>query len=671
MTSPAENAEYLLKRAREAGISERRELAIFMGQMQVESGGFRSMHERLNYSPSRLLEMFGPRTDRHGVWRDGRNGLTSLPEAQAITSRGREGIAEAIYGGSWGARNLGNVEPGDGWKYHGRGYVQLTGRANYERIGRELGMDLVNHPNLASNRDVAATIAIHYWMQRVRMNGHELDVEKATRDINGGQNHLQQRRDAARAWEQRIEPGRLDGIAQQESPPRRRADPSGREAERVPPRGSGSRLVLGEAIYTEAHRHFLADGNRYEYGRPDTSSRNREGNGLTDRSRNGGDSDGDGLKGVDCSAFVWRGLRNAGYDVPAAPFTTRTLFNSHQVTPYAHERFDVIPASGAARSHGRLQRGDILLFKDRDSAGQHVGIFKGYDASGHIQFIGSQVSTGPGQQTAAPGDYWNGREFEIVGALRAKPEFQVRAPVHAGADIEPRHDSRTPQPAARTARTQTARRAPEADIDALLEPGDHGPTVTRLQRRLADLDYRGADGRALGVDGVFGPQTKHALQAFQREHGLEGKGVAGPRTEQALEHAERTLVSHPSHPHHRLYTQVLDRVHAEERAKGIAPGHHSQRIAAALAVECLREGIDRVDRVELNRDATLVRGVQTGTLRDEPGLNRVTDPISTRQASRQTLLESSEQIQQVAVNLQARLQDEQRVQARAAPMPMP
>jgi peptidoglycan hydrolase-like protein with peptidoglycan-binding domain/predicted chitinase len=422
------------------------------------------------------------------------------------------------------------------------------------------------------------------------------------------------------------------------------------------------------SIYLEAERHFLSLGNRFEYGRPDVSMRNEPGNRRTDGSRNERDLDGDGLKGVDCSAFVWRGLRNAGYAVPATPFTTRTLFEGRQATAYAREHFDVVSAAEARRDSGELQRGDILLFKQRGSPTQHVGIFKDYDANGRIQFIGSQVSTGPAQAGAGEGSYWNGRNFEIVGALRAKPEFQVRTPLHADG-LEPA--ART-GPAARVSQTDAPLGSPSAvkraaDADGILQPGENGPAVAVLQRRLADLGYRGADGRPLAIDGDFGRNTRGALVASQREHGLEGRGVAGPKTAGALERAEQALMSHPAHPQYPLYSQVLDRVHAEERARGQASGHHSQRIAAALAVECLREGIDRVDRVELNRDVSLVRGVQVGALRDEPGLNRVTDGISVPQAARQTLLESSEQMQQVAANRRAQQVDQHQLHARPVP----
>ncbi|MGD6053389.1 hypothetical protein QUV15_22980, partial [Xanthomonas citri pv. citri] len=134
--SELNNRDYLLLRAYESGIREPRELAAFMGQMQVESGNFRSMHENLNYSGGRLLEVF-----------PGRNGMDTRAEADAIARGGQQGIANAIYGGNWGRENLGNTEQGDGWRFHGRGYVQLTGRDNYERAARETGMDVVNNPD--------------------------------------------------------------------------------------------------------------------------------------------------------------------------------------------------------------------------------------------------------------------------------------------------------------------------------------------------------------------------------------------------------------------------------------------------------------------------------------------------------------------------------------------
>ncbi|MGF6712202.1 putative chitinase [Luteibacter sp. W1I16] len=198
--SAKENADYLMDAAMKAGITDPKELSNFMGQMQVESGGYSRMTEGLGYSGSRLLEVF-----------PGRNGMNTLAEANKIAAGGPEAIANEIYGGAWGKKNLGNTEPGDGWTFHGRGYVQLTGRAGYEKMGKELGLDLVNHPELAEDKEVAAKIAIQYWKDRVQANGHQTDVDAACKDINGGHNGLGARRNAAEAWQNAIEKGYKPG----------------------------------------------------------------------------------------------------------------------------------------------------------------------------------------------------------------------------------------------------------------------------------------------------------------------------------------------------------------------------------------------------------------------------------------------------------------------------
>ncbi|MDQ3228127.1 MAG: peptidoglycan-binding protein [Pseudomonadota bacterium] len=193
MAEELSNRDYLLLRAYQAGIREPQALAGFMGQMQVESGGYRSMRENLNYGGERLLQVFR-----------GRNGMDTLAEANLVAQGGPGAVANMIYGGEWGRKKLGNSEPGDGWRFHGRGYVQLTGRDNYERDGRELGLDLVDNPNIAANRDSAATIAVHYWYSRVVERGHQHDVRSATIDINGGTNHLAERRAAVAQWERML-----------------------------------------------------------------------------------------------------------------------------------------------------------------------------------------------------------------------------------------------------------------------------------------------------------------------------------------------------------------------------------------------------------------------------------------------------------------------------------
>ncbi|HEY0502981.1 MAG TPA: peptidoglycan-binding protein [Lysobacter sp.] len=199
------NRDYLLLKAYQAGLTDPRELAAFMGQVDVESGGFASMEENLNYSGRRLLQVF-----------PGRNGIDTLDEANAVARGGAQSVANAIYGGAWGRENLGNAGPNDGWDFRGRGYIQLTGRDNYTRAAREVGMDLVNQPDMVADRETAADIALHYWNDRVVARGHQLDVRQATRDINGGNRHLRERMAAVARWESALTAEVMRGLARGE-----------------------------------------------------------------------------------------------------------------------------------------------------------------------------------------------------------------------------------------------------------------------------------------------------------------------------------------------------------------------------------------------------------------------------------------------------------------------
>lgn len=195
-----ENADSLMKYAQSQGMVDTRELANFMGQMQVESMNFTSFEESFHYSGKRLYQIF-----------PGRNGMDSVARADAIVKAGPVSIANTVYGGEWGKRNLGNTEPGDGWRFHGRGYVQLTGRDLYKTLGKELGLDLVGNPDLVAGTDVAAKAAVQYWKDRVVRFDHQKDVDKATRDINAASEGLQERRAAAAAWERKLEQGYVPG----------------------------------------------------------------------------------------------------------------------------------------------------------------------------------------------------------------------------------------------------------------------------------------------------------------------------------------------------------------------------------------------------------------------------------------------------------------------------
>ena len=93
-----------------------------------------------------------------------------------------------------GRKDLGNTEPGDGRRFKGRGLLQITGRANYEKCGKALGLDLISHPELLEEPPAAARSAGWYWASR-NLNQYADDDRfgAITRLINGGYNHLDER----------------------------------------------------------------------------------------------------------------------------------------------------------------------------------------------------------------------------------------------------------------------------------------------------------------------------------------------------------------------------------------------------------------------------------------------------------------------------------------------
>lgn len=93
-----------------------------------------------------------------------------------------------------GRKDLGNIHPGDGKKYKGRGPIQLTGLNNYKLCGDDLGIDLVNHPEQAAVPHIGFRIAVWFWTKHnLNKKADEGDFVGITKSINGGENGLQSR----------------------------------------------------------------------------------------------------------------------------------------------------------------------------------------------------------------------------------------------------------------------------------------------------------------------------------------------------------------------------------------------------------------------------------------------------------------------------------------------
>lgn len=187
--SDAEAQADALETARQnSTVNTPQRLAHLMGQLFVESAGFTRMEENLNYrNPDRLAALF--------------KAVKGPEDAAALIAAGPQAIANRVY-----ANRLGNGDEasGDGWRYRGSGYIQLTGRDNYRKFGEMVGMDLVNNPDLVRQPPTSAQVAFAYWdATGCSPLADAGDVEGITRNINGpAEQGLADRRDAtARAMD--------------------------------------------------------------------------------------------------------------------------------------------------------------------------------------------------------------------------------------------------------------------------------------------------------------------------------------------------------------------------------------------------------------------------------------------------------------------------------------
>lgn len=107
---------------------------------------------------------------------------------KAIKEFGKNEDHEKEYGGR---HDLGNINPGDGAKYAGRGLIQITGRANYAAYGHALGIDLVNFPDRALDNSISSNIFAHYWRDRGISGACEaLNWPLVRKKVNGGLNEF-------------------------------------------------------------------------------------------------------------------------------------------------------------------------------------------------------------------------------------------------------------------------------------------------------------------------------------------------------------------------------------------------------------------------------------------------------------------------------------------------
>ena len=146
--------------------------AMFLAQCAHESAGFTRFEENLNYSAEALMRTWPSRFPTFA--------------AAAEVARRPEAISNRVYANRLGN---GNEASGDGWKYRGRGAIQITGRSNYRRAGLSLGFPLEANPAEAALPTQGARVACWYWFfHGLNDLADDGDFEGITRRINGGTN---------------------------------------------------------------------------------------------------------------------------------------------------------------------------------------------------------------------------------------------------------------------------------------------------------------------------------------------------------------------------------------------------------------------------------------------------------------------------------------------------
>ena len=157
------------------GITTERRIAHFISQCAHESNNFRSLSENLNYSEKALNAVFG----RY---------FGSPPKRNASEyARNPQLIANYVYQDEFRKYKMGNVNPGDGWLFRGRGLKQLTGRENYTRFGESIDITAEEAADYVSTPKGAVESACWFWDTNKLNNIADTDdVKRMTKKINGG-----------------------------------------------------------------------------------------------------------------------------------------------------------------------------------------------------------------------------------------------------------------------------------------------------------------------------------------------------------------------------------------------------------------------------------------------------------------------------------------------------
>jgi len=158
-------------------------IAHFMAQIEHESG-LKPISENLNYSAVGLLTTFSK------YFPDNKTAVNY--------SKHPERIANRVYANRMGN---GDENSGEGWKYRGRGFIQITGKENYFRLANDTDIDFLKNPDLLLEEANAMISALWYWnLKGLNALADKNDIVSITKKINGGLNGIEHRKELLKKY---------------------------------------------------------------------------------------------------------------------------------------------------------------------------------------------------------------------------------------------------------------------------------------------------------------------------------------------------------------------------------------------------------------------------------------------------------------------------------------
>jgi uncharacterized protein (TIGR02594 family) len=515
------------------GVTTPARLTHFLAQVLHESGALEIDWENMSYSSGRLLQIFGAGCHSAAV---------TPGEAQVLAHR-PEAIAERVYGvgNPRKARELGNIQPGDGFRYRGGGLLQTTGRANYRRMGQKCGVDFEDQPDLVLAADHALKPALCEWTES-RLNAFADcdDILSISRAINLGNPRVPRRPNGMEdrvAWYAKLRPliervefaaGARDLAPQ--AVPVQPLSPEENVAEQSIAAIVADRILRfgdrGSAI--EAVQRALA---RLGYGLSGTGNYgvNTQAAVADFQARHGLELD--GQVGAETAKAIDAVLASETEpDKPADGAMARGPVPPS--FPIENSARATASQTLAARVGDRILRtgdaGDLVC------AIQFALKKLGYDLKGTGNY-------GPNTQSAVA-DFQASHALEVDGEVGAETAKAIDAVLAFGGAPGKPADAADAHPPVAPVRPVTPAPLPSLGSsaqsklvsllgDRSLRIGDEGNCVRSFQLALAKLGYN------LKGTGTFGGATDTAVTHFQQSRGLEVDGEIGPQTAAAIDAA--------------------------------------------------------------------------------------------------------------------------------------